>query len=354
MTEYPKFHPLKPSHLSVVDEVTCQALRAAACTLVRRKQLLDDLCEGVLEQWLVPDSLAANRGTALDSFSFLSIVLPFWDLTPYQHEFPARIPVDLTLGDSSGWKMHQVDPSERARLYASLRSDDRAFRDEKDVATAIWIRPLGLFVMDEGKSRVRFLRSMGETAMPAAVTPVDYPAAERLTMHVIQVAGRELAWLVLDNQHLVELRCPAISMPLLRAYGVCTSHQWPSSWPAPMAVLGDMDQASVHATRPRQIDLLALQQRQMEEAKIYRVSLAKVSGSRLRLPPALTALGTWMGMSTGLILWADTPFWTGFAVATVAALASGVVLYWAPLLKAPCRHIRTAPLDPIEQCDRGY
>lgn len=147
----PDFSSPVTSHLSLLDEAHCQVLLASASALVRRKELLDDLREETKDRWLVPDVLPSEHGSSVDSFGFLSVVLPFLDMTPREHEFPARIPTDLTLGECCGRKLDDITPSERDRLLALLSSDDRAFHDEKGTATALWIRPLSLFAVDHGK-----------------------------------------------------------------------------------------------------------------------------------------------------------------------------------------------------------
>lgn len=281
------------SHLSVLDEAHCQVLRASASALVRRKELLDDLREETKDRWLVPDALPSEHGSSVDSFGFLSVVLPFLDMTPREHEFPARIPTDLTLGECCGRKLDDMAHSERERLLALFSNDDRAFHDEKDTATALWVRPLSLFVVDHGKNRVRFLRSMGESTMPAAVTPLDYPAADRLMIHCVQVAGRQLVWLVLDGQFLRELRCPALSIPFLRAYGVCTSEQWPAHWPEPRMVLEEMDKTPPHKLHIRPIDLLYLGQRLADESRDRKVRFFEIALNRQRLPRFLARLADW-------------------------------------------------------------
>lgn len=133
--------------------------------------------------------------------------------------------------------------------------------------------------------------------MPAAVTTLDYPAADRLMIHCVQVAGRQLVWLVLDGQFLHELRCPALSIPFLRAYGVCTSEQWPMHWPEPRAVLEEMDKAAPHKLHIQPIDLLDLGQRLTDETRNRRTHFSEMPSSQQRLPRFLTMLAAWMTVS---------------------------------------------------------
>lgn len=333
--DIPCFPQPPASHLGVLDEATCPSLRDAASKLANRKQVLDDLCRDNEDRWLVPDVLPAGPGSSLDSFGFLSVVLPFLDLTPREHELPARIPTDLAVGE--GGRGH-FKTHDRA-LLASLCHDDRAFRDEKDTATALWIRPLSLFMVHEGRSRVRFLRSMGAATMPAAVTPIDYPAANRLTMYRVEVAGRELVWLVLDDQYLRELRYPALSVPFLRAYGVCSSSEWPTHWPDPMSILEEMERMPAWAVRSKAVDLSAVKQRQSQEAQPCATSLSETPVARLRSAHAVLTLAVLMGLGAGLAFLAETPSQAAFGSAS-AVLASAIVFYCAPLLCVAYRHAR--------------
>lgn len=60
--------------------------------------------------------------------------------------------------------------------------------------------PLGLWFAHEGNNRVHFLLAGGATEMPALVTTVDYPAAERLALYRLLVSGREELWCVLNGR----------------------------------------------------------------------------------------------------------------------------------------------------------
>ncbi|MBD3697600.1 hypothetical protein IE981_14685 [Klebsiella pneumoniae] len=109
--------------------------------------------------------------------------MPFLDLAHSLHPRRARVPLDRLLGESWRWRQPSSSSRSVTALADYLLDDDRSLPGDRDQAIVFEIAPLGLWFAHEGKNRVHFLRSGGATEMPAMVTTVDYPAAERLALY---------------------------------------------------------------------------------------------------------------------------------------------------------------------------
>jgi len=94
-----------------------------------------------------------------------------------------------------------------------------------------WVHELGLCLPGEGKNRINFCRHHGIKTLPARVYVEHYPAAERIEIIDLSVAGGRDVWAVLDNHYVQKVSHYAYALPLLRAYGVKVSKKWPKELP---------------------------------------------------------------------------------------------------------------------------
>lgn len=115
--------------------------------------------------------------------------------------------------------------------------------------------PLGLWFAHEGKNRVHFLRAGGATEMPALVTTVDYPAAERLALYRLVISGREELWCVLDGHQARCLLLPELTHALLTAYDVPPASRWPQDLPSHHMIAEVLQQRLPHLETGQDVDL---------------------------------------------------------------------------------------------------
>ncbi|WNU98985.1 hypothetical protein RS584_14810 [Enterobacter sp. DTU_2021_1002640_1_SI_PRY_ASU_LCPMC_013] len=128
------------------------------------------------------------------------------------------------------------------------------------------IAPLGVWFAHEGKNHVHFLRSGGAIEMPAIVTTVDYPAASRLALYRLAVAGREKMWCMLDDRLAKRLRLPKLTHTLLTAYGLTPANTRPKNLPSPHMITDALQQQERHGGNGPDIDLDVLRGRIAEKA----------------------------------------------------------------------------------------
>lgn len=208
-------------------------LWGAVRNIVAAKDALDAALKSPASSVLVPPELRNAASSAIDVSAFTRAVVPFLDLTHSLHPRRARVPLDRLLGESWRWR----EPSSPSRSVTALADylldDDRSLPGDRDQAIVFEIAPLGLWFAHEGKNRVHFLRSGGATEMPAMVTTVDYPAAERLALYRLAISGREELWCVLDGCRARRLLLPQLTHALLTAYGVAPASRWPQDLPSP-------------------------------------------------------------------------------------------------------------------------
>lgn len=191
-------------------------LWGAVRNIVAAKDALEDAAlKSPASSVLVPPELRNAASSAIDVSAFTRAVVPFLDLTHSLHPRRARVPLDRLLGESWRWR----EPSSPSRSVTALADylldDDRSLPGDRDQAIVFEIAPLGLWFAHEGKNRVHFLRSGGATEMPAMVTTVDYPAAERLALYRLAISGREELWCVLDGCRARRLLLPQLTHALI-------------------------------------------------------------------------------------------------------------------------------------------
>lgn len=217
--------------LERIDDGIGEALRAEIRTLVDSKYLVDGLARERAGQRLTGAFHDGARGPRHGAEIFRDI-LPFSDIKCDGEEFSALVPTAQTIGASWRWHTASVLENERADLLAFFQSPERATPRAGERAEYFWIKPLGLFLADEGKNRVGFLRDMKVDWIPARVFPCSYVARERLTVYKVGARERPSWWAVLDGTWLEPIQHPAWALPVLRAYGVRETSDWPSAFPS--------------------------------------------------------------------------------------------------------------------------
>lgn len=317
------------------------ALVAAVQRLVDQKRELDRLVRDGRVAGIVPPAWRGQAPRALDMAAFVQSVLPFLQPAGRGDTASLRLPLAHVLGDSGRWGHAQV--SEPRSLAWFLASDERAGVGNGDVAEAFVVAALGLAWMQEGRSRVEFLRSAGEASLAARTTMLAYPAAGQLSLHAVTVHGQPEVWCVLAGRRVQALLAPWLSVPLLVAYGVAAPQPWPSTLPA----VAEVARALVAARQGRvapEIDLGRVARR-----------IAEQVGGEIWQPVSLLQLRTWaprwgyflatfVGLPSLLLVAAALALSGAMEVATVAAslgVAGGAIgALAAPWIYARRKHLR--------------
>lgn len=221
-----------PSRLPLAAAPPNIMLQAAVTRLVEQKEQIDQLARNGLLSGLLPPEWSASPGNELRAF--VATVVPFASDAVRGDTVAARVPLKFLLGHSQRWGRQDV--AEPKSLAAFLGSDERAAPGGTDLAEVMLLSPLGLGWAHTGRGRVGFLRAMGQETLAARVTALPYPAAEQLGLYQVNVDGLTQVWCVLDKRRLRALPVPALSVPLLTAYGVDAPQAWPSNWPDPVEV----------------------------------------------------------------------------------------------------------------------
>ena len=169
-------------------------------------------------------------------FYLLSKILPFLQADPGDDR-PMSLPLPCTIGMSWRWRTPQPRAG-REDLPAYLLAPARGERGDPDGASGWWVQEIGIGAMHEGKNRVRYLReSCGAELMPASVTMLHFPSADRLQCLEADAGAGKFYTLLLDGRWLTVLAHPALSLPLLRAYGIHPA-PWPNRLPPIDELLG--------------------------------------------------------------------------------------------------------------------
>lgn len=207
-------------------------LQSAVTRLVEQKEQIDQLARNGLLAGLLPPEWSASPGNELRAF--VASVVPFASDSVRGETVAARVPLKFLLGHSQRWG--KADVAEPNSLSSYLASDERGNSGTSDHAEVMLLSPLGLGWAQSGRSRVGFLRAMGLESMAARVTALPYPAPEQLALYQVNHDGLTQFWCVMDKRRLRALPVPALSLPLLTAYGVAAPQAWPSNWPDPSEV----------------------------------------------------------------------------------------------------------------------
>lgn len=242
-----------PSRLPLAAAPPNIMLQAAVTRLVEQKEQIDQLARSGLLVGLLPPEWAAAPGNELRAF--VATVVPFASDAVRGDTVAARVPLKFLLGHSQRWSRQDV--AEPRSLAAFLGSDERAAAGGTDLAEVMLLSPLGLGWAHVGRGRVGFLRAMGLESLAARVTALPYPAAEQLGLYQVNCDGTVQVWCVLDKRRLRALPVPALTVPLLTAYGVEAPQAWPSNWPDPAEV--GVELASARAGKSvAEVDLVKL------------------------------------------------------------------------------------------------
>jgi hypothetical protein len=205
---------------STLDLQVSTQIVEASRELCDLKYHLDMICCPGLIQDFQNDWMGVSNTCAFPGDSFLSKVIPFLKLESDSpgKSFDAMVDCRHVLGASINGKPKQIkveDVPDSIAKYSRHHPEDSLSR-----AKYRWYRPLGILVAHEGKRRVAFMRVHGNLPIAARVTPVGYPAPERLKL--IEVSGHRLLFAMLDDRYLQLLERPDVTRRYLTAYGVKT------------------------------------------------------------------------------------------------------------------------------------
>lgn len=244
---------LAPSRLPQAAVPPNIMLQSAVSRLVEQKEQIDQLARNGLLAGLLPVDWTGAGGNELRAF--VATVLPFASDAARGETVSARVPLKFLLGHSQRWG--KADVAEPRSLAAYLGSDERASAGGTDLAEVMLLSPLGVAWTQTGRARAGFLRAMGAESLAARVTALPYPAPEQLSLYQVSSGGRTQIWCVLDKRKLRALPVPALSLPVLSAYGVEAPQAWPSNWPDPSEVDAELALAGTGKSAP-EVDLVKL------------------------------------------------------------------------------------------------
>jgi hypothetical protein len=325
--------------LERIDDGISDALRDEIRTLVDAKYLVDKLARSAAGRRLTVDfhdgAYGPRHGTEL-----FRTVLPFSDLVFKGKTFDALVPTAQTIGASWRWTTPSVPEEERETLLANLL-DPASMNVGRERAEIIWIEPLGLFLAHEGKNRVGFFRDMRADWFPARVSSYDYPAQDRLIVYEVERADRTSYWAVLDGRVLESINHPEWALPVLRAYGVQVSREWPSHFPsidttATAIAEHGINQSTAASTEALNLPLvLAKEVFQTEEITCSLIDIEPVKVSR-----KYTALMVGISFAAFVLLAVLPLQWDNVRVLTAMVFAGPVgamIAFVLPLLRLPRR-----------------
>lgn len=256
----------EPTLEAAVDADLPPKLRQAVASLVRAKAHVD----GLAHEANIDLGLVSHNGLppGEDGTSFFQEVFPFYGRwVPSESNVLRKVPLELTVGNSWKWQPRHVDPVERSTLIEDFQHG----KDFHDPAIVCWIVPLGLFLAHEGKNRVAFLRSEGETYYTALTSSYDYPAADRLLLVRVEGSHGDEWWAVLDGDEIEPLRHPEWALPVLDAYGVRTVKGWPADFPSYNATREAVASRSRKSTQHLNLPPISLNDVRAKEAKKFEI-----------------------------------------------------------------------------------
>ncbi len=313
-------------------------LQSAVTRLVEQKEQIDQVARNGLLAGLLPSEWSSSPGNELRAF--VASVVPFASDAARGETTAARVPLKFLLGHSQRWGVRDV--AEPKSLSAYLASDDRANSGSPEHAEVMLLAPLGLAWAHSGRSRVGFLRSMGVESMAARVTALPYPTAAQLALYQVHCDGLPQVWCVLDKRKLRALSAPALTLPLLTAYGVDAPQSWPSNWPDPSEVGAELALARTGKT-VAEVDLVKL----VDKIGRSRAGEAWAGASLMQLhtwvPRWRFFLASFIGLPAGLLLLAALALPGRVEAAAVAAalgFAGGAIAALAaPWIYAQRKHL---------------
>lgn len=273
---------------------------------------------------------------------FFTAIIPFFPRNKEsQGSSVCAVRVAHTLGCSwRWWPDNKSSLEDTDKIRAHILS-------EYGVGSAAyaWIHELGLCLPGEGKNRINFCRHHGIETLPARVYVEHYPAAERMEIIDLNVAGGRDVWAVLDNRYVQKVSHYAYALPLLRAYGVKVSNRWPEGLPPVHALLQHARECTNDSIFHRKvIDAEAVKQlldravqKVMEGEAFTRCGLLHLPIRRrflycfMVLFILMVAYAVWESFREGIT--------GGIALATMAFCAGILVVMMAPVLQIQQKHI---------------
>ncbi len=260
----------------VLDLGVSEKMATASRELCDLKYHLDMLSRNGIFQDFQNDWMGTSGTCAFHGATFLSRVVPFldWESAPQAEPFNAMVDCRHVLGAAIKGKPGSIEAKEipeRIARYSKHHTHNGLLQ-----ASYWWYRPLGILVAHEGKHRVAFMRTNGDLPIAARVTPVGYPAPERLKL--VEVAGDHPQYFaMLDERYLQALERPDVTRKYLSAYGVKTLH-WSS-----LKALPDLNlvQAAIKLGQQETVDiqkLNAFKATELDEPRTQRLELHNLEG----------------------------------------------------------------------------
>lgn len=287
---------------------TCMS--EASRELCDLKHHLDMISRDGIFQAFQNDWMGASNTCAFHGDTFLSSVVPFLKSESESpgKSYDAMVDCRHVLGASIKGKPKHIKSEDvpiRITKYSRHHPDDSLSRAEYN-----WYRPLGILVAHEGKHRVAFMRVHGDLPIAARVTPIGYPAPERLKLVEFGGNHRQL-FAMLDDRYIQLLERPDVTRRYLTAYGVKTLY-WEALKEMPDLALVN---ATVKLAGKEMVDiqkLNAFQKNVMSQKEGPWLSAQSIEGYDFDLWRYLAAYG-------------------GITVLTLAACAAWALSDWQPL-----------------------
>lgn len=286
-------------------------------------------------------------------FDLLIKVIPFLEDEP-DPEVAVRMPLKRVVGESWAWVTPEPRPG-REDLATYLLLPDRAAENGQDIAKAWWLPQLGLGVMHEGKNRVAYLRDIcGAEAMPARVSRMSMPAADRLRLVTADIGGIAFHVVTLDQRWLALVAYPDLTVPLLGAYGV-HAQPWPQRMPPLEELLGAPGWDCSRGRTHHAFDLQEWTERHRELETVVTGSPTDLDGVAMYWPGirrlSWTALAS--AVLAGAVAALQPPGVLGIAVLAGVAVVTGVVMATTThVVQGPRKLWRHGHVSGVARADR--
>lgn len=273
--------------------------------------------------------------------SFFTAVIPFFPRSKESQEATVyEVPVRHALGCSWRWwpdcKSSTKDaPEIRTHILSSYGVSSTAYT---------WVHELGLCLPSEGKNRINFCRHHGIETLPARVYVEHYPAADRIEIFNLSVAGGRDVWAVLDNRYVQKVSHHTHALALLRAYGVKVSEVWPEDLPPVYTVLQHAPKCTNDSLFHRSvIDLQAVQQQLDKQAQKLTEGESFTRCGLLNLP----IRKKFMHFFVMIVVWMVSAItWLNFREGVTGGIALATLAF--------CSGVLTVMMAPVIQIQQKY